>query len=168
MTCPDCGHENIDGMDACDHCGQDLRSIDIPTPGEGLQRAIMETPLRDLEPAAALVASPKTPVSEVIRMMRERRQGSVLVIDGGHVAGIFTERDALTRLTGRTRDLGTLPVSEVMTQEPKILREDDTLASAMHFMAIGNYRHIPILSSGLPPRFISVRGVLGYLNKHAQ
>jgi CBS domain-containing protein len=168
MTCPDCGHENIDGMDACDHCGQDLASIDIPTPREGLQRAIMETPLRDLEPAEALVASPKSAVSDVIRMMRERRQGSVLVMEGGHVAGIFTERDALLRLTGRTRDLRTLPVSEVMTREPKILRENDTLASAMHFMAVGSYRHIPILSSGLPPRFVSVRGVLRYLNEHAR
>jgi CBS domain-containing protein len=168
MTCPDCGHENIGGMDACDHCGQDLRSIDIPTPQEGLQRAIMETPLRDLAPAQALVVSPRTPVSDVIRMMRERRQGSALVMDGSDVAGIFTERDALVRLTGGKRALDTLPVSEVMTRDPKILREDDTLASAMHFMAIGSYRHIPILAPDRPPRFVSVRGVLLYLNQHAQ
>ena len=66
MTCPDCGHDNIDGVDACDHCGQDLRSIDIPTPGTGLQRAIMETPLRELQPAAALTVSPRDPVSRVV------------------------------------------------------------------------------------------------------
>jgi len=168
MTCPDCGHENIGGMDACDHCGQDLSSIDIPTARGGLQGAIMETPLRDLAPATAVLVPPRAPLAEVVRMMRERRQGSVLVMDGGQLVGIFTERDALTRLTGRTCDLASLQVREVMTREPKVLRDEDTLAAAMHYMAVGNYRHIPILGPGLPPRFVSVRGVLRYLNEHAQ
>jgi len=168
MTCPDCGHENIGGMDACEHCGQDLRSIDIPTPQGGLQGTIMETPLRDLAPALALIVSPGDPVMDVVRKMRERRLGSVLVMDGGQLVGIFTERDALTRLTGKTHDLATLPIREVMTKEPKALRDEDTLAAAMHYMAVGNYRHIPILSPGRPPRFVSVRGVLHFLNEHAQ
>ena len=168
MTCPDCGHENIDGMDACDHCGQDLSSIDIPTPQGGLQGTIMKTPLRDLAPAPALIVSPPEPVADVVRKMRERRLGSVLVMDDGQLVGIFTERDALTRLTGQTFDLKTLPVREVMTQDPTALREEDTLAAAMHYMAVGNYRHIPILTPGHPPRFVSVRGVLRFLNDHAR
>ena len=168
MTCPDCGHDNIGGVDACEHCGQDLRSIDIPTPGVGLQRRIMETPLADLAPAPALTVSPGDAVARVVRLMRERRQGSALVMEGSDLVGIFTERDALNRLTGQAYDLETLPVSQVMTRDPKVLREDDTLAYAMHCMAVGSYRHIPILGPGHPPRFISVRGVLRYLNEHAQ
>jgi CBS domain-containing protein len=168
MTCPDCGHENIDGMDACDHCGQDLSSIDIPTPRAGLQRAIMETPLRDLAPVPALVVSLRDSVGDVVRKMRERRLGCVLVMDGVQLVGIFTERDALTRLTGRRSDLALLQVGEVMTRDPKVLRDEDTLAAALHYMAVGNYRHIPIVGPGKPPRFVSVRGVLRYLNEHAQ
>ena len=168
MTCPDCGHDNIDGVDACDHCGQDLRSIDIPTPGTGLQRCIMETPLRELQPAAALTVSPRDPVSRVVRLMRDGRQGSALVMEGQTLVGIFTERDALNRLTGRSYDPETLRVSEVMTRDPKVLREEDTLAYAMHCMAVGSYRHIPILGKDGTPRFISVRGVLRYLNDHAR
>jgi len=168
VTCPDCGHDNIDGVDACDHCGQDLRSIDIPTPGAGLQRTIMETPLRDLAPATAVVVSPRRPVADVVKRMREERQGSVLVMEGTQLLGIFTERDALTRLTGKTLDLTRLPVRDVMTADPKVLRDEDTLAAAMHCMAVGNYRHIPILGPGREPRFISVRGVLRYLHEHAR
>jgi CBS domain-containing protein len=168
VTCPDCGHDNIGGVDACDHCGQDLRSIDIPTPRSGLQRTIMETPLRDLSPAPALTVAPDDPVLKVVRLMRERRQGSVLVFDGAELVGIFTERDALNRLTGRDSGVDRLPVREVMTRDPKVLHDEDTLASAMHCMAVGNYRHIPVLGPGKPPRFISVRGVLRYLNEHAR
>src|SRR5262249_18267417 len=91
MTCPDCGYDNIDGLDACEHCGQDLRSVDIPSPREGLQRRIMETPLRELSPAKALVATARDPVARVVRQMREQRQGSVLVMEGNELVGIFTE-----------------------------------------------------------------------------
>ncbi len=168
MVCPDCGHDNIDGADACDHCGQDLSSVDVPGPKAGLQRAIMETPLRDLQPALALTVSPRDPVSRVVRLMSEKRQGSALVMEGRTLVGIFTERDALVRLTGRTYDAETLAVSEVMTRDPKVLRDEDTLAYAMHCMAVGSYRHIPILGKDGAPRFISVRGVLRYLNDHAR
>lgn len=168
MTCPDCGHDNIGGVDLCEHCGQDLRSIDIPTARSGLQRTIMETPLRDLAPQPALTAAPTDSISKVVRLMRDNRQGSVLVMDGGHLVGIFTERDAVNRLTGRAFDADRLPVKDVMTRDPKTLADEDSLAAAMHCMKVGSYRHIPILAQGKPPRFISVRGVLRYLNDHAR
>ena len=168
MNCPDCGHDNLDGADACAHCGQDLRSLDIPRPRAGLQRRIMETPLRDLAPLPALTVPPDRPVAKVIALMQSKGQGSVLVVDGDRLIGIFTEHDALLRLAGSGADLDRLPVREVMTRDPKALREDDTLAVALHTMAVGDYRHIPILRDGETPLFVSVRGVLRYLHEHAR
>jgi CBS domain-containing protein len=166
VTCPDCGYDNYEGTDSCEHCGQDLRSIDVPAPRTGLQRTIMETPLGELDPPAALTVPPGEPVARVIRLMQENRQGSVLVVDRGRLVGIFTERDVLNRVAGEPLDLEALPVSEVMTREPKVLRDDDTVAFALHRMAVGSYRHIPIVQKGKPLRFISVRGVLRYLHEH--
>ncbi len=169
MTCPDCGHDNIAGMDACDHCGQDLRSIDVmPRPGTHLQRRILETPLRDLDPARALTVAPEDPVSTVIARMQKERLGSALVMEQDRLVGIFSERDVLNRVAGRRLDLDKTPVSRFMTRDPVALRDDDTLAFAMHRMAVGNYRHIPILCAGKPPAFVSVRGVLRYLHEHAR
>ena len=169
MTCPDCGHDNIAGVDACEHCGQDLRSIDIlPGPTTALQRRILETPLRELRPPAALTVAPSDSVAGVIAQMQTHGHGSALVMDGRRLVGIFTERDVLNRVAGKKLDLDRLPVSRVMTRDPKVLREDDTLAFAMHRMAVGSYRHIPILSEGKPPAFVSVRGVLRYLHEHAR
>lgn len=169
MTCPDCGHGNIDGVDSCEHCGQDLRSLDVvPRPKTGLQRRIMETPLRELEPPTALTVPPGEPIGSVIHLMQTHRHGSVLVVEDGHLVGIFTERDVLNRVAGRRLDLNRVPVSRVMTRDPKVLRDDDTLAFAMHRMAVGSYRHIPIVRDGKPPAFVSVRGVLRFLNEHAR
>ena len=166
MTCPDCGYDNYEGTDSCEHCGQDLRSIDVPTAGSGLQRTIMETPLKELDPPAALTVAPTDPIAGVIRLMQDNRQGSVLVVDRGRLVGIFTERDVLNRVAGEDLDIERLAVSEVMTREPKVLRDDDTVAFALHRMAVGSYRHIPIVQKGKPFRFISVRGVLRYLHEH--
>jgi len=168
VKCPDCGHENLDGADGCEHCGQDLSSLDIPRGRDGLQRRIMETPLRDLNPAEALTVPPAEPIARVIALMQTHGYGSVLVVEGERLVGIFTERDVLNRLTGRKLDLDRTPVSRVMTRDPKVLREDDTLAFAMHRMAVGSFRHIPIVREGKPPAFVSVRGVLRYLHEHAR
>ncbi len=168
MTCPDCGHDNIDGVDACEHCGQDLRSIDIPRPKHGLQRRIMETPLRELQPLPALTVKPTDPVSEVVQKMRDRRIGSAMVVENGRLVGIFTERDALNKLTGKRLDLVRTPIRDVMTRDPKSLSGDDTIAFALNRMAVGSYRHIPIVEEGQPLRFISIRGVLRYLHENAR
>jgi CBS domain-containing protein len=168
INCPDCGHENFAGADHCDHCGRDLQAHGLPALRAGLQQRIMETPLRELDPAPALVVPPTEPLGAVIRLMQERRIGSALIVDNGKVVGIFTERDALTRVAGRGLNVDKVPVSRMMTRNPKVLRDDDTLAFAMHCMAVGSYRHIPVVADGRPPRFVSVRGVLRYLNEHTR
>lgn len=168
MDCPDCGHDNINGVDACEHCGQDLRSIDIPRAKSGLQRTIMKTPIRDLNPLPALTVAPGESVAGAIRLMQKERHGSVMVLDGQDLVGMFTEHDLLTRIVGGSVDIESTPIADVMTRDPKPLREEDTLAHAMHRMAVGNYRHIPVVEEGKPVRFVSVRGVLRCLHKHTR
>ena len=168
MRCPDCGHGNLPGADACEHCGQDLRSIDIARRRPAAQQRILDIPLSALDPPEALTVAPSEPVGEVIRKMRAGGQGSAVVVDRGAVTGIFTERDALLKLTGRTVDLRKTPVESVMTRDPRVLKDDDTLALALHFMAVGSYRHIPVASDGQPLRFVSIRGVLRHLSERSR
>ena len=168
MKCPDCGHDNLAGVDLCAECHGSLVRESLPQPKRGLQRAIMETKLRDLDPEPAITVPPGEPTANVVRLMRDRKHGSVLVLDDGQIVGIFTERDIVNRLTGKTRDLDATPISEVMTRDPKALRDDHTVAFAMHRMAVGNYRHVPVLTKGQPPRFVTVRGVLKFLHDRAR
>jgi CBS domain-containing protein len=167
MNCPDCGHGNLPGTDACEHCGQDLRSVDAPRRRAGVQPRVLDTPLSALDPAEALTVKPSDPVGEVIRKMRAGRQGSAVIVDRGTVTGIFTERDALLQLTGRPVDLQRTPVETVMTRGPRVLKDDDTLALALHYMTIGGYRHIPVARDGKPLGFVSIRGVLRYLSERS-
>ena len=87
--------------------------------------------------------------------------GSVLVLEEGRLAGIFTERDALLRVAGRA--LATTPLRDVMTRDPVVLREDDSIAVAIHKMAVGGFRHIPLTSAGVPTGIISARDVFRHI-----
>ena len=166
MTCPDCGTDNLPGVDACEECGQDLRSLDIPVPKDGLQQILMETTLKEVGLLPPNVVAPGESALEAVRLMQKTRHGSVLVVDQGNLVGIFTERDVLDRIAGEEVDLAKLPVQVVMTPHPQHLGEEDSLAFAVHRMAVGHYRHVPVLRDGHPVGFVSVRGVLKFLTRH--
>jgi FOG: CBS domain len=153
-------------VDSCEECGQDLRSLDIPSAKDGLQQVLVETPLREVGLLPPNIVAPGDSVLEAVRLMQKTRHGSVLVVEDGKLVGIFTERDVLDRLAGEAVDLAELPVQVVMTPKPQYLGEDDALAFAVHRMAVGHYRHIPVLRDGHPIGFVSIRGVLKFLSSH--
>ena len=166
MICPDCGTDNLAGVDNCEECGQDLRSLDIPSAKDGLQQVLVETPLREVGLLPPNIVAPGDSVLDAVRLMQKTRHGSVLVVENGKLVGIFTERDVLDRLAGEEVDLERLPVQVVMTPKPQYLGEEDALAFAVHRMAVGHYRHIPVLRDGHPVGFVSIRGVLKFLSSH--
>jgi len=55
-------------------------------------------------------------VRAAAQLMFENHIGAILVMDGGRLAGIFTERDALNRVLAEGRDPDSTPLSEVMTR----------------------------------------------------
>ena len=165
MKCPYCDQENLPGADTCEHCHQDLRTLDIPRPTEGLQRQLMKTPVEKVYPRPPLQVSPDAPLAEAIRLMRKNSQGCILVVEQGKLQGILTERDLLLKVAGEDVDIHTTPVSSMMTQEPVTLQSTDTLAWAMNRLSVGGYRHLPIVrkKTGELTGFLSIRCMLKYI-----
>ena len=153
MICPICQYENLQGVDNCENCGADLRTVDIPRPGTELEARLVEERLGALEPTVPLTVSADTGVAQVIASMQEAGAEAVLVLDGDALAGIFTERDVLLKLAGRPLD--DTPVREVMTPDPVVLRDQDSVAVAIHKMAVGGFRHIPLVDGGRPTGIVS-------------
>lgn len=170
-TCPSCDAENIAGVEVCEKCGQDLLDTGVPTPQDGIQKEILATPLRDLKPVPSLEVEMGTPVAEAMKLMREKKHGSVVVRDGGKVAGIFTERDVLMKVVGRDVDPAKAQVGTFMTAGPQRLKEDDPLAFAIHLMAVRGFRHIPVMKKDQGGEetmgIVSIRGIIGHLTKTA-
>ncbi|HXM35819.1 MAG TPA: CBS domain-containing protein [Pyrinomonadaceae bacterium] len=165
MTCPSCGHENIEGTDRCDNCMTSLLKLDSgqPETAVGLARSVMENNLVQLEQELAVLVQLETPAIDVVRKMRESRAGCALVLDGAKLAGIFTEHDVLNKLTGDNARSVTIPVRELMSAQPETLRDTDSVAEALNKMSMGRYRHIPITRDDGSYSVTSIKTVLQYI-----
>ena len=99
---------------------------------------------------------------EAIRAMLERHVGAVAVLDENtRVAGIFTERDVLRRLSVSGRAPGQTPVREVMTTPVEMATLDTTPGQALATMVERHYRHLPIVDDdGRLLGMLSIRNVL--------
>ena len=143
VTCPYCGEQTIAGVDRCENCLEPLRSMDIPETAQAISESAFSAPLASLRllrpPALAPVAS----VREAVALLVENKGGAVLVVDGDSLSGIFTERDVLKKVAGRPGALDA-PVAEYMTTDPVVVRDDETVAVALHKMAGGGFRHVPL------------------------
>ena len=85
----------------------------------------------------------------------------LLVVDGDRLRGIVTYQDAILKLQGRTLD--GMVVEALMTPDPVVLRHDDTTAVALHKMAVGGFRHIPIVEDGRLVGLVQARNLFGHL-----
>ena len=95
-------------------------------------------------------------------LMAEKRIGALLVLDQQRIAGIFTERDALNKVLAGNLDPDKTPVGSVMVADPQTIRADRPLAHALHMMAEGGFRHVPVVDDqGLPLGMVSARDALG-------
>ena len=88
---------------------------------------------------------PAATVLDAALVMNEHKIGSLLVMDGGRLAGIITERDLLQRVVARRRDPAELPVGEVMTAELVCCQPCTTLDEARGVMKNRRIRHLPVV-----------------------
>jgi len=97
-----------------------------------------------------------------IRTMLDRDVGAVAVIDENHrVAGIFTERDVLRRLSLGEHDPRKISVREIMTTPVEMATRATTAGEALATMVERHYRHLPIVDDdGRLLGMLSIRNVL--------
>ena len=165
MLCPSCGHDNIEGVDRCEECLTPLFNRGVPrSDTEGLARSVMEDDLSQLE-QEFLAVPPNTRAIEAVNKMREARLGCALVIENGTLLGIFTERDVLNKLAGKTAVDPATAVKDLMSADPETLSETDSVATALNKMSMGRYRHIPVKKADGSYSVTSIKHVLKYIAK---
>ncbi len=101
-------------------------------------------------------------VRDACRVMAQNRIGALLVVEGDRLAGIFTERDALNKVLAAGLDPDETKVAQVMVADLQTIRPSKPLAYALHMMAEGGFRHVPVLDDqGRPVGMVSARDALG-------
>jgi len=155
MRCPTCGFDNLIGSDVCENCGGDIAGLDVPDGAQSFHGRLLGEHLEDLGPPPPITVSPEMTVEAAVAQMHATGSDCVLVLDGADLVGIFTDRDAVVKVADRP--LGDLRIRDFMTPDPVVLRHDDPIAVAIHKMAVGGFRHIPIVEHGRPTGVVTAR-----------
>jgi CBS domain-containing protein len=99
-------------------------------------------------------------VSSAVKLLSERRIGAVLVLAGGKIEGILSERDIVCGLGERGASILDEPVRAVMTSKVMTCRRADTLSSLMEMMTEGKFRHLPVVEEGQVIGIVSIGDVV--------
>ena len=171
-NCPFCNYEIIEGADHCDGCLASFTHKDHLQPKkEVLQKDIITKPLSEFlyTKNPLIIVQRNTPVREVIEKLQGNpHHGCVVVCDHQNkLIGIVSLRDILHKIAGviSLEATSQYPVEKIMTPNPQSLPKSAPLAYALHNMAIGRYRHIPIVENGIPIGVVSIRDIIPYLSK---
>lgn len=95
-------------------------------------------------------------VLDAIRLMAEKGIGAVLVIDGGRLSGIFSERDYARKVILEDRASHNTPVSDIMTRDPVTTTRTASVAECLSLMTDKRFRHLPVVEDGRVLGIISI------------
>jgi len=97
-------------------------------------------------------------LGEAAARMAERAVGAVVVLEGGSIAAILTERDVM-KAVAAGKD-GSAPVSDWMTRHPDTIEPTDTTDHAASLMIHGGFRHLPVVEGGKVVGIVSIRDLM--------
>ena len=115
-------------------------------------RDVMKTSLHSVEPAET--------VAEAVAVMAQHRIGSVLVMQGDRLLGIFTERDTVRALS-QAHDAARHEIISWMTHDPKTVAPSTDTEDALRVMLDNGFRHLPVVESGKVVGMVSMRDLAG-------
>jgi CBS domain-containing protein len=99
-------------------------------------------------------------VVDALRLMREKRVRSVLVMDGDKLVGIITQGDCAIKVLLPGLDAKGTPVAQVMTANPVTVKPSDPLEGCMVVMTTRGFRHLPVVDAGQVIGVISIGDVV--------
>jgi CBS domain-containing protein len=102
--------------------------------------------IRQLELPQFLSVDASKSLRDTLLAMQASGSGSALVTQNGHLAGIFTERDLISKVGVASVD-STRPIREFMTSNPTVLSPEDSVFDAICLMDEHGYRNIPLVEA---------------------
>ena len=119
------------------------------------------TVIGDLVQGRSVFAVQRTDsVFQAAKYMVSKKVGAVAVLDGTQLAGIFSERDIITRVVAKELDPKHITVEEVMTKDIVVADTGESEESCLKKMKAAGCRHLPVVSGETLVGFLSLRDLL--------
>jgi CBS domain-containing protein len=117
---------------------------------------------------AVFSVSSSDDVSIAVTMLSEKRIGAVLVMDGGKISGVLSERDVVNAIARAGASVLSRPVKEFMTTDVVTCRMEDTIDHLMRLMTQRRIRHLPVMEEGQMVGMISIGDVVKFRMAEAE
>lgn len=108
----------------------------------------------------AVTTGPKATVYEALRLMAEHDIGALVVVEGGRVAGMISERDYARKVILIGKASRETAVEEIMERPAVTVAPETTVAECMALMTKRFLRHLPVLERGALVGLVSIGDVV--------
>jgi len=111
---------------------------------------------------------PSSSVYDAIAMMAEKRVGALLVMRGGELLGIVSERDYARKVILQGRSSHETPVSEIMSSPVLTVTPEHTVGECMRLVTEKRIRHLPVMEKGRVTGIVSIGDLVNWLISEQQ
>jgi len=88
---------------------------------------------------------PESAVIDAVRLMAEKSIGAVVVMEGGDLVGILSERDYARKIVLHERSSRTTRVSEIMTAKVVTVAPSEQVEHCLQLVTDYRIRHLPVV-----------------------
>ena len=107
-----------------------------------------------------VTTAPEASLAEVAALLSEKRIGAALVVRGGDLLGIISERDIVRALARHGADALSKRALDCMTSDVVTCRPEETIYQVMQKMTSGRFRHMPVIENGRLAGIVSIGDVV--------
>lgn len=97
-----------------------------------------------LGPEDVVTTSPESELEEISELLADENVGSIVVTEDDEPVGMVTDRDAALAIHAHD-DVGSVSVTDVMTEDPATVREDDDPIAISEAIRDNNVRRFPVV-----------------------
>ncbi len=115
-----------------------------------------------------LTTEPNSSARNALKTMEDQNVGSILVMDGDELVGIFSERDYIRRIVLKEGPTGDTPIREVMSSKVVVAENDDTVEECMAVMTSKRIRHLPVYEDGVLVGIVSIGDLVKKVSEKAK
>jgi CBS domain-containing protein len=112
--------------------------------------------IKDVMTPNPVTVDASTPIVEAAKAMRQNDIGAVVVMDGGKVSGVVTDRDIVVRAIADGADPRSTQLRQACSSELVTLSPDDDVDKAVKMMRSKSIRRVPVVSDGTAVGMVSI------------
>jgi CBS domain-containing protein len=103
---------------------------------------------------------PEDSVFDALKLLSEHEIGALLVMDGGQLVGVLSERDYTRKVALAGRSSRETRVAEIMTRQVLWVAPSTTARECMALMSARRIRHLPVIDGGTVLGMVSMRDLM--------